>query len=69
MIAGASLIENPLEFPRMDARLAESIVRKWQNIKSQSLGTDHCLNRLSEVRICNLSIVLIIFTSMIDYKT
>ncbi|KAF3631012.1 Protein ACCUMULATION AND REPLICATION OF CHLOROPLASTS 6, chloroplastic [Capsicum annuum] len=46
---GASLIENPLEFPRMDARLAESIVRKWQNIKSQSLGTDHCLNRLSEV--------------------
>lgn len=46
---GASLVENPLEVPRMDARLAESIVRKWQNIKSQSLGTDHCLNKLSEV--------------------
>ncbi|XP_060199777.1 protein ACCUMULATION AND REPLICATION OF CHLOROPLASTS 6, chloroplastic [Lycium barbarum] len=45
----ASLVENPLDVPRMDARLAESIVRKWQNIKSQSLGTDHCLNKLSEV--------------------
>ncbi|XP_049390248.1 protein ACCUMULATION AND REPLICATION OF CHLOROPLASTS 6, chloroplastic isoform X1 [Solanum stenotomum] len=47
--ASASPVENPLEVPRMDARLAESIVRKWQNIKSQSLGTDHRLNRLSEV--------------------
>lgn len=47
--ASASLVENSLEVPRMDARLAESIVRKWQYIKSQSLGTDHCLNRLSEV--------------------
>ncbi|CAN4122934.1 unnamed protein product [Withania somnifera] len=46
---GVSQVENPLEVPRMDARLAESIVRKWQNIKSLSLGVDHCINRLSEV--------------------
>lgn len=36
--------------PRMDAKLAESLVRKWQFIKSQALGPDHCLEKLSEVR-------------------
>lgn len=34
----------------MDARLAEDIVRKWQNIKSQAFGPDHSLGKLPEVR-------------------
>lgn len=33
----------------MDARFAEDIVRKWQNIKSQAFGPDHCLAKLPEV--------------------
>ncbi|XP_048226801.1 protein ACCUMULATION AND REPLICATION OF CHLOROPLASTS 6, chloroplastic isoform X2 [Ricinus communis] len=37
------------EFPRMDARFAEGIVRKWQNIKSQAFGSDHSLGKLHEV--------------------
>ncbi|KAJ6399552.1 hypothetical protein OIU77_020167 [Salix suchowensis] len=37
------------ELPRMDARFAEDIVRKWQNIKSQAFGPDHCLAKLPEV--------------------
>ncbi|KAL0928169.1 hypothetical protein M5K25_000038 [Dendrobium thyrsiflorum] len=37
------------EFPKMDARLAESLVRKWQNIKSQALGPDHHLEELPTV--------------------
>ncbi|XVE56123.1 hypothetical protein DITRI_Ditri03aG0212400 [Diplodiscus trichospermus] len=42
--------ENSLEeLPRMDARIAEDIVRKWQNIKSQAFGPDHCLDKLPEV--------------------
>lgn len=36
--------------PRMDARFAESLVRKWQNIKSEALGPGHCLDKLPEVR-------------------
>ncbi|OMO75324.1 hypothetical protein COLO4_26194 [Corchorus olitorius] len=45
-----SVDENTLqELPRMDARIAESIVRKWQNIKTQALGPDHCLDKLPEV--------------------
>lgn len=35
--------------PRMDVRLAEGLVRKWQNIKSQALGSNHCFENLSEV--------------------
>lgn len=38
------------EVPRMDARLAETLVRKWQNIKSLALGPDHSLAQLKEVR-------------------
>lgn len=34
----------------MDARFAEGVVRKWQSIKSQALGPDHCLGKLPEVR-------------------
>lgn len=34
----------------MDAKLAEGLVRKWQNIKSQALGPHHCVGKLSEVR-------------------
>ncbi|OVA20418.1 protein of unknown function DUF4101 [Macleaya cordata] len=37
------------EIPKMDARLAESLVRKWQNIKSQALGPQHYLAQLPEV--------------------
>ncbi|XP_020534837.1 protein ACCUMULATION AND REPLICATION OF CHLOROPLASTS 6, chloroplastic isoform X2 [Jatropha curcas] len=37
------------ELPRMDARSAEGIVRKWQKIKSQAFGPDHSLEKLPEV--------------------
>lgn len=37
------------EVPKMDARFAETLVRKWQNVKSQALGPDHCLIKLPEV--------------------
>lgn len=33
----------------MNARVAEALVRKWQNIKSQAFGPDHYLGRLQEV--------------------
>lgn len=48
--AGESVSEDAVEIPRMDARLAESLVRKWQTIKSQALGPDHCHEKLSEVK-------------------
>ncbi|WCJ35146.1 Protein ACCUMULATION AND REPLICATION OF CHLOROPLASTS 6 chloroplastic [Euphorbia peplus] len=35
--------------PRMDARLAEGLVRKWQNIKSQAFGSNHSREKLPEV--------------------
>lgn len=35
--------------PKMDARIAESLVRNWQNIKSQAFGADHRLERLQDV--------------------
>ncbi|XP_071733208.1 protein ACCUMULATION AND REPLICATION OF CHLOROPLASTS 6, chloroplastic-like [Rutidosis leptorrhynchoides] len=44
-----SIVEGTEEIPRMDARYAEGLVRKWQNIKSQALGPDHSLAKLSEV--------------------
>ncbi|KAL7617100.1 hypothetical protein Lser_V15G00632 [Lactuca serriola] len=47
--AGESVSEDAVEIPRMDARLAESLVRKWQTIKSQALGPDHCHEKLSEI--------------------
>ncbi|TXG52130.1 hypothetical protein EZV62_021299 [Acer yangbiense] len=37
------------ELPKMDAKLAEDMVRKWQNIKSQALGPDHLLGKLPEM--------------------
>ncbi|XP_052201592.1 protein ACCUMULATION AND REPLICATION OF CHLOROPLASTS 6, chloroplastic [Diospyros lotus] len=46
---GSSVVENSEEVPRMDAKFAEDLVRKWQNIKSQALGPDHYLEKLSEV--------------------
>lgn len=46
VLADEKLIE---EVPKMDARFAESLVRKWQNIKSQALGPKHCLSELPEV--------------------
>ncbi|XP_010271467.1 PREDICTED: protein ACCUMULATION AND REPLICATION OF CHLOROPLASTS 6, chloroplastic [Nelumbo nucifera] len=45
-----SLDEKAVEdMPRMDARFAESLVRQWQNIKSQALGPDHRLSKLPEI--------------------
>ena len=58
--AEALVVENSEEVTRMDARVAEGLVRKWQNIKSQALGPDHCLEKLSEVRkflLCIISFV------------
>ncbi|KAI7743891.1 hypothetical protein M8C21_029893 [Ambrosia artemisiifolia] len=46
---GDSIVEDAEEIPKMDARLAEGLVRKWQSIKSQALGPDHCHSKLSEV--------------------
>ncbi|OIW03521.1 hypothetical protein TanjilG_31034 [Lupinus angustifolius] len=37
------------QLPKMDARVAEALVRKWQNIKSHAFGPDHYLQRLQEV--------------------
>lgn len=37
------------QLPKMSARVAETLVRKWQHIKSQAFGPDHCLGRLQEV--------------------
>ncbi|KAJ0085768.1 hypothetical protein Patl1_09253 [Pistacia atlantica] len=37
------------ELPRMDTRLAEDLVRKWQNVKSQAFGPNHSLVKLPEV--------------------
>jgi hypothetical protein len=34
----------------MDAKLAEDIVCKWQNIKSKALGPDHSAAVLQEVK-------------------
>ncbi|ESW32692.1 hypothetical protein PHAVU_001G009500 [Phaseolus vulgaris] len=41
--------EKGVQLPKMDARVAEALVRKWQSIKSQAFGPDHCLGRLHEV--------------------
>lgn len=45
-----SVVEDAEEIPRMDARYAESLVRKWQSIKSEALGPDHRHSKLSEVK-------------------
>jgi hypothetical protein len=44
-----SVEEKEEEIGRMDGRVAEGIVRKWQEIKSEALGPDHQLGRMSEV--------------------
>ncbi|KAL5557933.1 hypothetical protein UlMin_034144 [Ulmus minor] len=41
--------ESAEELPKMDARIAEGLVRKWQSIKSQAFGPDHCIEKLAEV--------------------
>ncbi|CAO2041267.1 unnamed protein product [Urochloa humidicola] len=48
-IGGPAIDEEPLEIPRMDAKLAEDIVRKWQSIKSKALGPEHSAAALQEV--------------------
>lgn len=46
---GSSLVVgNSEEVPKMDAKFAENLVRKWQNIKSLALGPEHCTGKLSE---------------------
>ncbi|XP_022962439.1 protein ACCUMULATION AND REPLICATION OF CHLOROPLASTS 6, chloroplastic-like [Cucurbita moschata] len=46
----ASEVENSSEeSSRMDARIAEGLVRKWQSIKSLAFGPDHCLEKLQEI--------------------
>lgn len=42
-------VEKYEEIPKMDARLAETLVREWQKVKSQALGPDHCLENLPKV--------------------
>ncbi|KAL2976128.1 hypothetical protein AAZX31_14G201200 [Glycine max] len=37
------------QLPKMDARVAEALVRKWQSVKSEAFGPDHCLGRLHEI--------------------
>uniref|UniRef100_A0A0D9VBJ1 Uncharacterized protein n=1 Tax=Leersia perrieri TaxID=77586 RepID=A0A0D9VBJ1_9ORYZ len=44
-----ALDEGPVHIPRMDAKLAEDIVRKWQSIKSKALGPEHSVASLQEV--------------------
>nr|BAD07942.1 plastid division protein precursor [Oryza sativa Japonica Group]DAA01472.1 TPA_exp: plastid division protein precursor [Oryza sativa Indica Group] len=44
-----ALDEDPVHIPRMDAKLAEDIVRKWQSIKSKALGPEHSVASLQEV--------------------
>lgn len=51
LLSGTPLVEISDEIPRMDARFAENLVRKWQSVKSLALGPDHCFGELSEVRI------------------
>ncbi|KAG8057954.1 hypothetical protein GUJ93_ZPchr0002g23787 [Zizania palustris] len=43
------LDEEPVHIPRMDAKLADDIVRKWQSIKSKALGPEHSVASLQEV--------------------
>jgi hypothetical protein len=53
-VEGPAADEEPLDIPRMDAKLAEDIVRKWQSIKSKALGPEHTVTALQEVRSKNL---------------
>ncbi|KAG2262146.1 hypothetical protein Bca4012_013201 [Brassica carinata] len=46
---GSVKSEDSVALPRMDARTAESLVSKWQKIKSQAFGRDHCIEMLPEV--------------------
>ncbi|CAA7041702.1 unnamed protein product [Microthlaspi erraticum] len=46
---GSVKAEDSEKLPRMDARTAESLVYKWQKIKSQAFGRDHCIEMLPEV--------------------
>ncbi|XP_075479783.1 protein ACCUMULATION AND REPLICATION OF CHLOROPLASTS 6, chloroplastic isoform X1 [Primulina tabacum] len=48
LLSGDPVVDSD-EIPRMDARFAESLVRKWQSIKSIALGPDHNFGKLTEV--------------------
>ncbi|KAL6212856.1 hypothetical protein ACLB2K_018071 [Fragaria x ananassa] len=45
----SSDVKSAVELPKMDAQIAEGLVRKWQNIKSQAFGPGHSVDKLSEV--------------------
>ncbi|KNA07296.1 hypothetical protein SOVF_173180 isoform A [Spinacia oleracea] len=50
VFAGLSVNENSeKEIPKMDARFAEVLVRRWQNVKSQALGPNHSFETLPKV--------------------
>jgi hypothetical protein len=51
--------DESIHIPRMDAKLAEDIVRKWQSIKSKALGSDHSVASLQEVRFKTLTGLLV----------
>lgn len=46
------------QITKMDARLAETLVRKWQSVKSLALGPDHALSKLAEVKVQEFFIYL-----------
>ncbi|KAL6207493.1 hypothetical protein ACLB2K_018451 [Fragaria x ananassa] len=45
----SSDVKSAVELPKMDTQIAEGLVRKWQNIKSQAFGPGHYVDKLSEV--------------------
>ncbi|KAL6215703.1 hypothetical protein ACLB2K_015131 [Fragaria x ananassa] len=45
----SSDVKSAVELPKMDAQIAEGLVRKWQNIKCQAFGPGHSVDKLSEV--------------------
>ncbi|KAM3296422.1 hypothetical protein ACQJBY_038646 [Aegilops geniculata] len=49
-----SVDDEPIQIPRMDAKLAEDVVRKWQSIKTKALGSDHSVESLQEVLDSNM---------------
>jgi hypothetical protein len=52
-------LDEPIQIPRMDAKFAEDIVRKWQSFKSKALGSDHSVASLQEVRFKTLTGLLV----------
>jgi hypothetical protein len=64
---GPAVDEETVEIPRMDAKLAEDIVRKWQSIKSKALGPEHSAPALQEVRFKILTFFLLQCTTLLSF--